>query len=172
MQFRSTNSKYTHFTGYVVSNVDDSSHGVKLSGGSTGGVVEPAGDETNIALRVGGKGTGVTFVGNSSSPVQLGASTHSITGIFLHTVQYTPPAVEASSFTALSTITVVGLTTNAGLIFTPRTDITAPPSTDGRIIILPYCSTAGELKLVAYNQTGSTISAQSTSRGVLTEFRR
>ena len=164
MIFRSTNGRFTHFGGDVISNVDDSSHGVKLSGGSTGGMVEAVGDDANISLTVRGKGTGGVF---------LGASTAALGGIFLHTVQYTQPAVEASSFAAHSTITVVGLATNSGLIFTPRTDVSDPsPSTLGRVVIVPFCSTAGELKLVFYNQTGSTMSAQSTSRGVLTEFRR
>ena len=61
MEYRSTNANgYVHFQGDVVSNVSsgnaiNSSHGVRLTGGSTGGIVESAGDETNIALRLGGK---------------------------------------------------------------------------------------------------------------------
>lgn len=70
MQFRSTNGKFTHFSGDVVSNVDDSSHGVKLSGGSTGGVVEAVGDETNIALTVRGKGSGGVAIGSASGSTQ------------------------------------------------------------------------------------------------------
>ena len=173
MEFRSTNpTGYVHYQGDVVSNVAGSSHGVHLSGGSTGGIVTAAGDEANVTLTVSGKGSGVTRIGNSSSPVEIGDSTSAISGIYRYIVQYTSPAVEASSFTVHSTITVAGLTTNAGLVFTPRTDIATPAtSTGGRVVIHPYCSTAGELKLVFYNQTASTMSAQSTSRGVLTEFR-
>lgn len=77
MQFRSTNGKFTHFSGDVVSNVDDSSHGVKLSGGSTGGVIEPVGDETNIALTVRPKGTGPFTLG-SSGDINLGSSGGSV----------------------------------------------------------------------------------------------
>jgi hypothetical protein len=74
MQFRSTNLKFTHFQGDIVSNVDDSSHGVKLSGGSTGGLVEPVGDETNIALTVRAKGTGPLVLGSTGTAVTLGGS--------------------------------------------------------------------------------------------------
>lgn len=66
MLFRSSNSKFTHFQGDVLSNIDDSSHGVHLTGGSTGGIVQPCGDEDNIALTVRGKGTGGVTLGNSS----------------------------------------------------------------------------------------------------------
>ena len=172
MEFRSSNGNgYVHYQGDVVAGVA-SSHGVRLSGGSTGGAIAAIGDDANISLSLTAKGSGVTQIGSSVSPVQIGNSTAAIAGIFRYVVEYTPPAVEASSFTALSTITVAGLTTNAGLIFTPRTDIATPaPTTGGRVVIHPYCSTAGELKLVAYNQTGSTIAAQSTARGILTEFR-
>jgi hypothetical protein len=69
---RSTNNRFTHFGGDLWSNVE-SSHGVSLSGGSTGGIVEPVGDDANITLIVRGKGTGGVQVGNSSSPVTLGA---------------------------------------------------------------------------------------------------
>jgi hypothetical protein len=65
----------THFGTDVVSNVE-SSHGVRLTGGSTGGVVEAFGDDANISLSIAGKGTGATRIGNSSSPVSLaGAAT-------------------------------------------------------------------------------------------------
>jgi hypothetical protein len=84
MLFRSTNAKFTHFSGDLVSNVDDSSHGVKLSGGSTGGVVEPVGDETNIALTLRSKGsaplivtggpTGSVTFGGANAQVTLGSS--------------------------------------------------------------------------------------------------
>ena len=172
MERRSThNIGYVHYQGDVIAGVG-SSHGVRLGGGSTGGVVEAFGDDTNVSLTVSAKGSGITQIGSSVSPVQIGNSTSAISGIFRYVVEYTPPAVEASSFTALSTITVTGLTTNAGLVFTPRTDIATPaPTTGGRLLIVPYCSSGGELKLVAYNQTGSTIAAQSTARGILTEFR-
>lgn len=80
MLFRSTNSKFTHHQGDFLSNTDDgSSHGVHLTGGSTGGIVQPCGDEDNIALTVRGKGTGPVRVGNSSQTVVF-AGPLSITG--------------------------------------------------------------------------------------------
>lgn len=175
MEFRSTNvNGYVHFQGDVVSGVSSgggSSHGVHLTGGSTGGLVTASGDETNIALQVTGKGSGVLQLGSSLSAVQIGDSTSAVSGVFRYVVQYTSPAIEASSFTAHSTITVTGLTTNCGLLFTPRTDVWNAGSTLARAIIVPFCSTAGELKLMFYNQTGATMSAQSSGRGILTEFR-
>lgn len=74
MLFRSTNGKFTHFQGDVLSNVDDSSHGVKLSGGSTGGLIEPCGDEANIALTIRGKGTGPLQLGSTASVLTIGGS--------------------------------------------------------------------------------------------------
>lgn len=66
MQFRSTNNKFTHFQGDVLSNVDDSSHGVGLFGGTTGGLVQAVGDEDNIVLSLRGKGAAGVNVGQSS----------------------------------------------------------------------------------------------------------
>jgi hypothetical protein len=58
----------------IVSNVG-SSHGVRLTGGSTGGVVESFGDDANVSLTVRGRGTGGVTIGNSSQAVSLpGAS--------------------------------------------------------------------------------------------------
>lgn len=93
MKFPSTNTDGANpALNDVVSNVA-SSHGVRLSGGSTGGIVEPVGDDANITLRVRGKGTGGVLVGNSSSPVTLGAGT-AFKGAYSTTFAYT--------FTALS----------------------------------------------------------------------
>ena len=81
MEFRSSNVQgYVHFQGDIISNVSsggpqNSSHGVHLTGGSTGGVVTAAGDEANITLNLFGKGTGAVRLGNSSSPVVFPAST-------------------------------------------------------------------------------------------------
>ena len=80
MEFRSTNDKYTHFLGDVLTNVSSlgiqtSSHGVHLTGGSTGGLVTACGDEANVTLNLTGKGTGAVRLGNSSSPIIFGGST-------------------------------------------------------------------------------------------------
>ena len=171
MEFRSPNDNgYSHHQGDLVTNVSsggaiNSSHGVHLTGGSTGGIVQPAGDEANIALNVRGKGTGSVILGNSSQSVQFGTSTAAISGTFRYVVEFTP-AVLAVNAQSESTITVTGLTTNAGLTFTART--AASPL----YLFGVRCSSVGELRLNQYNGSGSTIgTGESTSRGVLTETR-
>lgn len=89
MIYRSTNpTGYSHFGGDVTSNVD-SSHGVQLTGGSTGGIVQPVGDDANISLSLLGKGTGGVVIGNSSQPVTI-AGGSAFKGFFAstYTVQF------------------------------------------------------------------------------------
>lgn len=155
MEFRSTNNSYVHFLGDVVSNVD-SSHGVQLTGGSTGGVINAVGDDTNITLTLNGKGSGAVVIGNSSSPTQLGQT---------FTIQYTP-AVLAASTSAQSTITVTGLSTGRPLVFTPTS-----PGLSPAYIYRVQCSTANELRFTEGNLFGSTIgTGESTSRGILIQL--
>lgn len=76
MEFRSTNDAYSHYQGDLISNVSEggpqnSSHGVQLTGGTTGAIVTAAGDKTNIPINFAGKGTAAVRVGNSSSPLIL-----------------------------------------------------------------------------------------------------
>src|SRR3990172_1917918 len=140
MLYRSTSAKFTHHQGDFLSNTDDgSSHGVHLTGGSTGGIVQPCGDEDNIALTVRGKGTGPLILG--STHVIVGGST-TLIAIQKYVVQFTPPAVEASSWADLSTITVTGLATNSALFGTFR-QIDMAPSTLGSYVFSLACSTAG-----------------------------
>lgn len=89
MIYRSTNNAFTHFSGDVTSNVD-SSHGVQLTGGSTGGVVQPVGDDTDITLVLKGKGAGAVRV---DSPIQS----------------------SAASTLAMATISTLALTQNAAV---------------------------------------------------------
>ena len=70
MEYRSTG---THYQNDVVASVG-SSHGVKLTGGSTGGVVQAVGDDANISLRLLGKGTGGILLGDSSQTVTFGGA--------------------------------------------------------------------------------------------------
>lgn len=79
MERRSTQG--THFGADLTANVH-SSHGVRLTGGSTGGIVEAVGDDTNVTLTVRGQGVGAVVLGNSSSPVHFGTSTRNIFGAF------------------------------------------------------------------------------------------
>jgi len=69
MRARSTNTGM-HLSNDLVSNVE-SSHGVQLTGGSTGGVVQAIGDDDNITLFVRGKGTGAVVLGSSVSTPQF-----------------------------------------------------------------------------------------------------
>lgn len=75
---RSTADQYTHFLGDVISNVD-SSHGVVLSGRSTGGVIEPFGDDTNIGLAIRAKNAAPFTIGESSNAVEVAGSSVRLT---------------------------------------------------------------------------------------------
>lgn len=160
MRFRSTNTKFAHFQGDVLSNVDDSSHGVHLTGGSTGGIVQPCGDEDNIALSVRGKGTGRVNLGNSSQVVSFGGSTATIALIRRVFVEFTIPTMAINAGANEGDIAVAGLTTNAVVTIAPRGALN---SSVAGVLIQSYCSTAGELHLTYHNAgttiTGSTMSA-------------
>ena len=97
MEFRSTNDSYSHIKGDLVTNVSsggvqNSSHGVHLTGGSTGGIVQASGDETNIALTVRGKGAGPLTLGSSGALLFSGGSTAPFSGFlrFEDTAAATP----------------------------------------------------------------------------------
>lgn len=94
MERRSTNANgYTHFQYDVTAHVG-SSHGVRLSGGSTGGIVEAVGDDTNISLTVRGQGSGAVSVGSSGQTVFVAGSTAPWGGLvrYLDTAVSTPVA--------------------------------------------------------------------------------
>lgn len=173
MDRRSTNEiGYTHFGGDVTAQVN-SSHGVRLSGGSTGGIVEAVGDDTNILLAIRGQGTGSVRIGASGQQVDLDAanivfgtaSTTPIVGINRYRVDYTVPAMSSNS-AAQDTVTVTGLTTNSILVLTPRLQTN---STVVGVIMEPRCSTADELKLTFVNGSVSSLSG-STQSGYLLQF--
>lgn len=153
----------------IVSNVS-SSHGVRLTGGSTGGIVEPAGDDANITLKVRGKGTGGVVIGNSSQAVTVGSGNAGVAAVNKYTVQFTAPALSsgfaAGASAAASTFTVAGLSTGTVLMFTPTNPINTLYN------LRAYCSTAAELNLVFSHNGISTLgSGESTNRGVLVEFK-
>ena len=142
MLFRSTNSKFTHFQGDVLSNIDDSSHGVKLSGGSTGGVVEPCGDETNIALTVRGKGSGPLTLGSSGSAVFTGGSTAPFLGFirFTDTAVTTPNFATTNAMVMETTHTITGVNSSHFIIANG-----VNLSTDAALVNVYPASTAGEV---------------------------
>jgi hypothetical protein len=94
MEFRSSNQGFCSPKD-IQSNVG-SSHGVQLSGGSTGGVVQPCGDDANISLFLRGKGTGGVTVGNSSSPVTIGAGS-AFKGAYSTTAAWTIAALSSGA---------------------------------------------------------------------------
>lgn len=188
MLFRSTNNKFTHHQGDFLSNTDDgSSHGVHLTGGSTGGIVQPCGDEANIALRVTGKGTGPTVLGNSSSPVSItgainstgavsftstqvtitstkvfigaSGSTAYLMGIRRVFVEFTVPVMAINAGAEVGDIAVTGMTTNAVVTMSPRGALN---STVAGLLAIGFCSTAGQLHITLQN-AGTTISGSTMS---------
>lgn len=182
MLFRSSNSKFTHFQGDVLSNIDDSSHGVHLTGGSTGGIVQPAGDEANIALTVRGKGTGRVTLGNSSQTLvstglesthinlnstrvaigssASGASTSYLMRVWRERIDFTVPVMAVNAGAEVGDIAVTGLTTNAVVSIAPRGALNSTVA--GVLIGHAFCSTAGELHLTLQN-AGTTISGSTMS---------
>lgn len=141
-----------------------SSHGVEISGGSTGGNVIACGDDANITLNLLPKGTaGVQFGVGSTTPLSQ---------IQRFRVDFTMPALSsvgaAGSIADASTVTQVGLTTNGILVFqqTQVWNSTITPA----VIVTARCSTADELRLTCANVSGSTLSG-STVSGNLLQFR-
>ena len=181
MDFRSTNDNYTHHQGDIISNVSsggiqNSSHGIHLTGGSTGGIVQPAGDEANIALNLRGKGSGAVNLGSTtsgltlnSSATQLGsASTTGIALIQRYRVDWTVPALSSAGIDAASgdsTVTVTGLTTNSILVIQRRGALNSTNSTG--LFLTCCCSTADELRLTVHNIGASTISGSTMSAYLL-----
>ena len=178
MDRRSTNEiGYTHFGGDVTAQVN-SSHGVRLSGGSTGGVVEAVGDDTNVAIRLRAQGAGVVFLATGSQSIvaastafRLGnASTSDIVFLQKYRIDWTVPALSsagAAGASADSTVTVTGLTTGSVLLFgqTQQWNSTVDPG----VIVTVRCSTVDELKITSHNVNASSLSG-STKSGTLLQF--
>lgn len=174
MERRSTNDiGYVHFQGDIVSNVG-SSHGVILRGGSTGGIIEPLGDDTSISLVVRGKNAGGITIGNStqaldldSTSVQIGtASTTAIERVQRYLVEYTIPALSSGPAASESTVTVTGLTTNSVLVLQNR----VINNSTGQVSLNARCSTANELTIQFVSHDASTLSG-STQSAYLLQFR-
>ena len=170
MERRSTNTVgYTHFTGDVTAQVG-SSHGVRLTGGSAGGIVEAVGDDTNVTLTLRSQGIGEIVLGAGANTIRMNstnmtvgnASTSLMVMMQRYLVQYTVPALSSGSADQ-TTVTVTGLTTNSVLVLTPRLQTN---STVVGVLMEPRCSTADELKLTFVNGSVSSLSG-STQSGYL-----
>jgi hypothetical protein len=117
----------------------DSSHGVKIEGGSTGGVIQAIGDDTDISITLKGKGAGGVF---------LGAGTGSIGGYLrvTDTAVATPNFATTNAMVMETTHTITGLpaatagaTTNAFI-----TAMAHNLSTDCALVGVYVGSTAGQ----------------------------
>lgn len=105
MERRSTNDiGYTHYQGDVTAQVG-SSHGVRLSGGSTGGIVEAVGDDTNVTLRLRGQGSGGVAIGNASGSTQ---SAVGMKGIYASTFTNQIAAISSGAVLQSALSTAIG----------------------------------------------------------------
>ena len=125
MDRRSTSAEYTHFGGDVTAQVN-SSHGVRLSGGSTGGIVEAVGDDTNVSLTIRAQGTGTIVIGSSGAPMELAGSTSPFRGmIWFQDTAVTLPGIAsttAGGSTNMTTHTITGITTGSVVFANLRSD--------------------------------------------------
>lgn len=126
MERRSTNDiGYSHHQGDLTAHVG-SSYGVRLSGGSTSGIVEAVGDDTNVDLTLRSQGTGVILVGSSGQPVYLGGSTSPFRGLmFFQDTGVTLPDIASTDVgksSGLSTHAITGVTTNSLVLANLRND--------------------------------------------------
>jgi hypothetical protein len=175
MLFPTDNRPGSHVLGDFYSNVE-SSHGVRLSGGSTGGVVDPAGDDANISLSVTGKGTGAVKIGNSSSPVSInGAATLGNTVIssgntlqvnstapFAGFVRQESTAVATPNFSSTGNMTVVSTVTMAGINSSCFIIANAINLSNGVTIDAFAGSTAGSIN-IRWNKTSTVVIGASTA---------
>ncbi len=76
MEYRSTNAGQ-HIGNDIVAGVN-SSHGVQIGGGSTGGYVQTVADDTSASLTILAKGAGPIVIGNSSQAVTINGPVASI----------------------------------------------------------------------------------------------
>jgi hypothetical protein len=163
MDRRSTNvTGFVHFGGDVRSGAQ-AGIGFSLGSASTGSTawIESVSDDTNANLGIRAQGAGTITIGTSSNKVALGGCTRAVK-MQIYAVDIDPPAMAAST-SALSSVTVTGLTTNSILVLTPRMPI--QPSYSW----IPRCSTANELIIQWINNSAST-NSDSTNSGQLMVF--
>lgn len=147
MQYRDS-SIATH-TGRGVIAGHESSHGVRLEGGSTGGVVEAVGDDTDISLTVRAKGAGGVTVGSSGQAIFLAGSSTPFAGFqrVTDTGVATPNFATTNAMVMETTHTITGLpaatagaTTNVFVLANPHN-----LSTDCALLHTYVGSTAGQV---------------------------
>lgn len=154
MERRSTNDiGYTHHQGDLTAHVG-SSHGVRLSGGSTGGIVEAVGDDTNVDLILRAQGAGV---------VRFGASTSGFGTFERSLIQFTIPALstDGTGPDESTTVSVTGLTTNAMCWVQQR--VAYNSTVTAGVFVTGRCSTAAQLRLTFFNHAGTSLSGSTMS---------
>jgi hypothetical protein len=125
----------------------DSSHGVRLSGGSTGGIVEAVGDDTNVNLTVRAQGAGTLILGSSGQTVQIGGSTSPFQGmIYFQDTAVTLPDIastDSGRSSAVTTHTITGITTGSVVVANLRDDTNSLSIVLGEVSVSR--STAGQV---------------------------
>jgi hypothetical protein len=148
----------THFGRGVIAGAD-SSHGIRLEGGSTGATIDPVGDDSDISLSIAPKGAGTCRI--NSTKFAFGGSTTTFTGIRRVRVDFTVPALSsAGSAVHGSSIALAGLTTNAVIMMQPRVPLN---SSVAGVTVQARCSTAGALHLTFSNNSLTTLSGSTMS---------
>lgn len=132
MKYRSSNAdgRFVHYGGDVVSNVE-SSHGVMLYGGSTGGKVIPVGDDANISLTLEGKGTGGVKIGNSSQSLTLADSTSAFKGFHVATSTWSNAAISSGQIAELTFASTTFGVSYGDLVAVSFQDLAAPVVSGG-----------------------------------------
>ena len=153
MEYRSTSLiGYVHYQGEILSNVG-SSHGIRLSGGSTGGIIEPYGDDANITLRVTAKGSGGVVLGGANQQVVISSGGGELlvgsTAPFAGFVRFTSTAISTPDFNTTnamvigSSVTITGANSSHFVIAQLRNN--GVTSTDMSILNPRTTSTANEV---------------------------
>lgn len=162
MERRSTNPNgYTHFQYDLTAHVG-SSHGVRLSGGSTGGIVEAVGDDTNVSLTLRGQGSGGVVVGSSGQTVMIAGSTAPFLGLRRHTdtAVATPNFDSTNAMVIHSSVTISGVNSSHFILAQYRNNGIA--STDMTIANVRPTSTNDEV-LIAFEKHSTVTVAASTA---------
>ena len=170
MQYRDS-SIGTHFVRGVAANVD-SSHGVKLSEAfgagssvSTGGLVEPIGDDANISLRVRPVGSGLLILGSTLAAVQIGSdstlSTTALSAVQKYLIQYTEPSLSSGPASSFVTITVPNADTAANFVFNPVANNT------GMGPIQVTCSTTGQVSVLYASGNAAALTGNTNTARIL-----
>src|SRR3990167_8676599 len=141
-------SSGTHFQREIIAAVD-SSHGVRLDGGSTGGIVEAFAEDTSASLTVRAKGAGILTLGQSTSPVLIPGSS------FTLGTSSSPGRITVSTLAITSSQITLGSTASSIVIGNSTTYFTAVQRylVGASTIVIPVLA-ASQNTDVTYSVTG------------------